>query len=143
MFSSVAESVVAKLTAFDARFDGFMDALTNVLLDWCDDRIQGAKAEFALYLDNSRMIVDRVALNDALKISAKHYFTNQLTARMREIILFDTPMRIYWTLSQTVRLIRGFVNTPSRTVFPKKHSSQKAAPRSVRDSRVDSTLSPR
>ena len=35
------------------------------------------------------MIVDRVALNDALKISAKHYFTNQLTARMREIILFE------------------------------------------------------
>ncbi len=89
VFTSVAESVVAKLTAFDARFDGFMDALTNVLLDWCDDRIQGAKAEFALYLDNSRMIVDRVALNDALKISAKHYFTNQLTARMREIILFE------------------------------------------------------
>jgi hypothetical protein len=89
VFTSVAESVVAKLTAFDARFDGFMDALTNVLLDWCSDRIQGAKAEFALYLDNSRMIVDRVALNDALKISAKHYFTNQLTARMREIILFE------------------------------------------------------
>ena len=89
VFTSVAESVVAKLTAFDARFDGFMDALTNVLLDWCDDRIQGAKAEFALYLDNSRTIVDRVALNDALKISAKHYFTNQLTARMREIILFE------------------------------------------------------
>ena len=89
VFTSVAESVVAKLTAFDARFDDFMDVLTNVLLDWCDDRIQGAKAEFALYLDNSRMIVDRVALNDALKISAKHYFTNQLTARMREIILFE------------------------------------------------------
>jgi len=41
VFTSVADSVVAKLTVFDARFDGFMDALTNILLDWCDDRIQG------------------------------------------------------------------------------------------------------
>ena len=139
MFSSVAESVVAKLTAVDARFDDFMDVLTNVLLDWCDDRIQGAKAEFALYLDNSRTIVDRVALNDALKISAKHYFTNQLTARMREIILFEYADANILDATDG-SLIRGFVNTPSRTVFPKKHSSQKAAPRSVRDSRVDSTL---
>ena len=88
VFSSVANSVVAKLTEFDARFDGFMDALTNILSTWCEERIAHATASFTEYLDNNRVIVDRVELNNAMKISAKHYFSNKLTATMREIIFF-------------------------------------------------------
>ena len=99
-FEGFGKSFVDDLESHDGRFKQFHEAVSELLKDWCDERVNTCVFKFKIDLDRTlpSLSTSREALESLFQISAKYGFSNQITTMMRETVLFEYAHENLWKL---------------------------------------------
>jgi len=99
-FDGFGKSFVDDLESHDGRFKQFHVAVSELLKDWCDERVNTCVFKFKIDLDRTlpSLSTSREALESLFQVSAKYGFSNQITTMMRETVLFEYAHENLWKL---------------------------------------------